>query len=129
MKFAELLKKKAAEGKFLSEDEKAAKLGVVKEIDDMMGEVMGDNLKKVTVAADSKEGLEAGLEKAKEVIEKKDEYDKKAGEMYNEEGYDQEMMDDDHDMMKKHSDYEDQIKILEEKLAKYEKMNSHNSEY
>lgn len=32
-----------------------------------------NNMKKVTVASDSKEGLEAGLEKAKEVVENKEE--------------------------------------------------------
>jgi hypothetical protein len=91
MKFADLLKKKAKEGKYLSDDDKRAKKGVVDEIDEMMGNAMGENLKKVTVAADSKEGLEAGLEKAKEVIAKKADAEDAECEMCDEEGYEHEM--------------------------------------
>lgn len=41
------------------------------EMNSMMGDSYGKNLKKVTVASDSKEGLEEGLSKAQEIMKKK----------------------------------------------------------
>jgi hypothetical protein len=87
----ELLKSKAKEGKYLSESDKAAKMDVMKEMKGMADEYMGDDVKKITVASDSKEGLEAGLEKAKEVVAKKGEAEDCESEMCDEEGYDHEM--------------------------------------
>jgi hypothetical protein len=92
MNFADLLKKKAKEGKFLSDDEQRAKLDLISELDNMAGEGMENSLKKVTIASDSKEGLEAGLEKAKEVVAKKADAEEAECEMCDEEGYDQEMV-------------------------------------
>ena len=109
----DLLFKKAKEGKFLSPEEKAAKIGVLGEVSDMMKEVMGNDLKKVTVAAPDAEGLKAGLEKAKEVVEKKEEAEEKEEEMVDEEGYDQEM--EEPEMSK-----EDRIAQLREELAMLE---------
>ncbi len=75
--FKELLMKKAKEGKFLSDEDKDAKMEVVRAVKQMASEEMGDELKnlkgmgKVTVASDSPEGLKAGLEKAEDVVEEK----------------------------------------------------------
>lgn len=52
--------------------EKEAKLAAIKGMRKMAGDMMADDMKsmkKVTVAAPDQEGLEAGLEKAKEVVE------------------------------------------------------------
>jgi len=52
--------------------EKEAKLAAVKGMRKMAGDMMADDMKsmkKVTVAAPDQEGLEAGLEKAKDVVE------------------------------------------------------------
>lgn len=72
-KFEKLLEKKKAEGKELSDTEKHAKGKVLKELSDMAGDAMGDHLgkglKKVTVAAPSKKGLEKGLDVAKGIMQ------------------------------------------------------------
>lgn len=63
------LKKK--KGKEMSSVEKDAKMSVVESLRDMAAKAMGDKLhglKKVTVASDSKDGLEKGLEKAKDLL-------------------------------------------------------------
>lgn len=56
-------------------DKKDAKLSQLKELSKemskMMGEGYGDSMQKVTVAADSKEGLEKGLSKAQELMKRK----------------------------------------------------------
>jgi|11BtaG_2_1085332.scaffolds.fasta_scaffold00947_10 hypothetical protein len=56
-------------------DKKDAKLSQLKELSKemskMMGDSYGDSMKKVTVAADSEEGLEKGLTKAQELMKKK----------------------------------------------------------
>lgn len=73
---AKLLAKKAKSGKILSDNERQAKMDVLKSLDDEMSQEMGDkvkNLKKVTVASDSSQGLEKGLEKAKKLLAKQDE--------------------------------------------------------
>lgn len=69
-KMMKLMKKKGE--KKLSDNEKEAKLSVAKEMRDMASGMMGEKLKglkKVTVASDSKEGIEEGLEKAKDMVE------------------------------------------------------------
>lgn len=69
-KLQKLIEKKKARGETLSPVEKGAKGSVLKElIGDMAGE-MGGKLKKVTVAAPSKKGLEKGLDTAKELMGK-----------------------------------------------------------
>lgn len=70
--FRKMLMKKAREGKFLKDDEVSAKMDVLKELKDMARDGMASDLKKVTVASDSKEGLKKGLEKAKEVLDSKE---------------------------------------------------------
>jgi hypothetical protein len=76
----ELLKKKMKSGDKLEGTEKEAMRGAIgglrKMAADMMREDMDgkmSSLKKVTVASDSKEGLEKGLDKAKEIVEGKEE--------------------------------------------------------
>jgi hypothetical protein len=67
--FKELMKAKGQ--KKMDPMEKEAKTGILKEISKMAGDMMGSDLKglkKVTVAAPDKEGLEKGLEKAKELM-------------------------------------------------------------
>ena len=71
MDLKELMKKKGKEK--LDPSYKDAKMGVLKEIMDMAsGEMKGDlaGAQKVTVAADDKEGLKDGLEKAKDLVGK-----------------------------------------------------------
>ena len=79
----ELLKKKKREGKSdLSEPEKKAKLGVLDSLRSEAAGMMGDHLKglkKVTVAAPSKEGLEKGLEMAKAITEDGEESEEESG--------------------------------------------------
>jgi hypothetical protein len=71
--FTDMLKKKAAEQAKEPVDPKhmEAKASAIKHLmgslKEMMGGELKEGLKKVTVASDSKEGLEEGLEMAKEV--------------------------------------------------------------
>lgn len=57
-----------------NEDEKAAKLAALKdlraEMRGMMGNDLTDRMNKVTVAADNKEDLKKGLDKAKDLVAK-----------------------------------------------------------
>lgn len=75
-KFDRMLEKKKKEGgKELSSNEKTAKMSVVQALRDFAAGEMGkkiDGMKKVSVASDSEEGLEKGLDKAKELIGKPD---------------------------------------------------------
>jgi len=66
-----MLMKKFAGKKKLDPNEKDAKLGVAKELSKQAGAMLSDKAKpaKVEVAADSKEGLMAGLEKAEDILE------------------------------------------------------------
>lgn len=70
-KFKKLLEKKGSAK--LSKPEMEAKKSVLEELKKMISSSMGEKLhglKKVTVASDSEEGLEKGLEKAQELVEK-----------------------------------------------------------
>lgn len=61
----------SANKKKLSPLEQKAKIGVVKDLRDLAAKHMSDklgDLKKVTVASDSSEGLQDGLNKAKEIV-------------------------------------------------------------
>lgn len=61
--------------KMLSENEKDAKMSVIKAMRDEAAQQMGgklEGLKKVTVASPDEAGLKAGLDKAKELISKKE---------------------------------------------------------
>lgn len=73
-----LMKRMEKKGKKLNPLEQKAKMGVIKELSDQAGAMMGDKikgLKKVTVASDSPEGLKAGLEKAEEIVDPKESED------------------------------------------------------
>lgn len=62
--------------KSMSPIEKDAKMSVIEAMRKMAEEAMGDKLKglkKVTVASNSKEGLEEGLEKAKSILDPREE--------------------------------------------------------
>lgn len=73
-KLAKIMAKKK-DAKKLSSGELEAKLNAANEMHKWASEEMGNGLekklKKVTVASDSEEGLEEGLEKAKEIVEEK----------------------------------------------------------
>lgn len=62
---------------------KGAKMSALQELKKAMAEMMSDDvkgLKKVTVASDSKQGLEEGLEKAKEAFSKMPSEDEESAE-------------------------------------------------
>lgn len=126
--FKELLKKKAKEGKFLSEEDKAAKMEVLGSIKDIMGDAMAKDLKglkKVTVASPTEEGLKAGLEVAQEKVSddegESEESDEecpmcKDGEMCPECKMKEEGMSEEKPAMEMSK--EEKIKMLEAELAK-----------
>ena len=66
-----LLDKKKEDKGLMSDEEQSAKLAVLKGLrskdDSMVNKLKG--MKKVSVMSDSSEGLEAGLEKAKEIVD------------------------------------------------------------
>lgn len=69
--FEKLMEKKGKAS--LDPEYKSAKMGVLKDLHSKMGDMMGEDvkgLKKVTVAAPSKEGLTKGLDKAEELLSK-----------------------------------------------------------
>ena len=76
--FKKLLVDKARkqEGKPKDEGKLRAKASMAKELSDMLGSDLTDDIKggmsKVTVASDSAEGLKKGLEKAEDVLEESD---------------------------------------------------------
>jgi|688.fasta_scaffold00313_41 hypothetical protein len=135
-KLHQLMKKKADKGEVLSENHAKAKSGI---LEDLIGEMMdmeGDkvkNLKKVTVASDSPEGLEKGLDKAKEIVGNKDlapemmseempEMASEEEESEEEEAPEMEASEEESEEEgeeKKVADLEEEIKKLKEKLAKH----------
>lgn len=59
-------------GSSMSDNEKEAKMGVMRSLSSDMAQMMKDKLsglKKVSVASDSPEGLKEGLDKAKQMVE------------------------------------------------------------
>lgn len=126
--YDEMLKKMKNKKKSesMSDSEKNAKMKVVDEMEKMADDAMSDSfkngMKKVTVAADSKEGIKQGLESAKKLlngdsIESKEELTEGVEpHMGGDEGEESEP-----DMMDEHESSEnpeDEIKMLEEKLKK-----------
>jgi hypothetical protein len=77
--FKKLLVDKARkqEGKPKDEGKLRAKASMAKELSDMLGSDLTDDMKgavkKVTVASDSEEGLKKGLEKAEDILESDEE--------------------------------------------------------
>ena len=75
MSFKKMLEDKKASGaKPMSSSHMKAKSHVVgnllQELSKMGGDSLGEHMKKITVAADSKAGLKAGLHKAAEIVDK-----------------------------------------------------------
>ena len=73
----------SAKGKDVKGDSLKAKMEVLKDLKSMAMKAMGDKLdgaKKVEIAADSKEGLEAGLDKAKELLNPEEEEKEESAE-------------------------------------------------
>lgn len=108
--FLDLLKKKAAEQSKEPVDPKKieAKKNVVQEIMDMLSGDMANQmkgLKKVTVASDSSEGLEKGLNKAHELLGAESEVSE------------DEMEDDSEEMMDDQASEDAKIAELEKQLA------------
>jgi len=68
MMLKELLKKKLMEGKKADPLKLEAMKNVIKELEDISDEGMASNLKKVTVASDSTEGLKKGLDMAEDKV-------------------------------------------------------------
>ena len=75
-KFKDLLMDKAKKGKYLKDEDAEAKMDVVEQIEEMMGDSMSDKMKgmkKVEVASDSKEGLVKGAKELPKALSKIDE--------------------------------------------------------
>lgn len=111
-KLDKLMEKK---GKKLSPVEQRAKSDVLSKLRGEASEMMGsklDGLKKVSVAAPDKDGLEAGLSKAKELL----------GEMPEDEGPEHEALENEEEMYKDCSPEELQEKIDMLMKLKEEKM-------
>ena len=71
----DLMKKMLEKDSKKDDKSKEAKMSALKELHEMASKAMEDDMdsmKKVTVASKDDEGLEAGLEKAKEMLKKKD---------------------------------------------------------
>ena len=77
----ELMKKKAMKGDIMSDNEREATSSVLKDLDSLADEGIAGSMKKVTVASDSEEGLEEGLDKAKEVVEEMPEMEEDSEEV------------------------------------------------
>ena len=110
--FLKLLRKKSDEqGGPMKGPKMAAKAALFKELSDLLGSDLVDGIKdvkKVTVASDSEEGLEEGLEKAQEVLKSKsmeDESEEQSGDESEEES----------------GDESEEIGDIEEEIAKLEK--------
>jgi uncharacterized coiled-coil DUF342 family protein len=112
--FKELLMKKAKEGKHADPERIKAGSDVLKELGDMLKDRIKGNLKKVTVASDSPEGLKKGLEKAEDMLDEShggEEIEKEAEE---------EMEGDSGEYSSKHEESESsdkEIAELEKKIA------------
>lgn len=121
--FLKLLKKKSDEqGGPKMNRHMEAKAAMAKELSDLLGSDLAEGvkgIKKVTVASDSKEGLEKGLEKAQKVLEAKDMEDESEDmEDESEEMEDESEESEDESEM---SDVEDEIAKLEEQIKQLKK--------
>ena len=100
-KMQEMMKKKG-KGRQMSDSEKEAKLAVLGELGsqagDKMKERLGKGLESVKVMADSKKGLEMGLDTAKKILGgKSEESEESEGEMPSEDMMDS-SLEDSHEM-------------------------------
>jgi len=119
--FLKLLKKKSDEqGGPKMNRHMEAKAAMAKELSDLLGSDLAEGvkgIKKVTVASDSEEGLEKGLEKAQEVLDAKDEMGDESEEMEDE----SEEMEDESEDESEMSDVQDEIAKLEEQIKQLKK--------
>lgn len=113
--------------------EQKAKMGVLNELKDDMSSQMGGSLKdmmakKVSVMAGSKEDLKKGLDKAKELVgqmpDNGDSEDEESSEHEALESAEEETAEDEEGTV----DVEDQIRMLEKKLAKLKAMKGESEE-
>lgn len=127
--FLKLLRKKSDEqGGPMKGPKMAAKAAMAKELSDLLGSDLADEVKgvkKVTVASDSEEGLEEGLEKAQEVLKSKsmkdesDEMEDESEEMEDES--EEESEEDESEESEEMADVEDEIAKLEKQIAQLKK--------
>jgi hypothetical protein len=112
--FLKMLQKKKQEQKGpINDSRMKAKASVAKELSDMLGEDITENIKgmnKVTVASDSEEGLKKGLEKAEDALS-----GKMKDKMSDDEDSEYED-DEDSDMEEEHGNIEDKIRELEDQI-------------
>lgn len=121
--FKKLLMERAAKQGPVDDKKMSAKAMVMKELSDMLGDGMKndmmDGLKKVSVASDSQEGLEKGLDLAKKKVEemKEESPEEEASESPEMEASEDESMEE-HDMPEEESaEGDDEISALEKKIA------------
>lgn len=116
--FMKLLAKKAKEQKGPMHGPKMdAKAAMAKELSDSLGSDILDgikDMKKVTVASDSKEGLKEGLEKAEDILDKPEMED-------SEDESEMEESEDESEMEEPSEDLESEISKLEKELEKKKK--------
>jgi hypothetical protein len=96
----------------LDDLEKNAKLSVVNALKQAMMNEMGGKLKKVSVMAQDKKGLEEGLDKAKEILKELPDNEKEKPEDKEEKNPEHEMEESSDEEMSEHefSDYQDENK-------------------
>ena len=114
--FLELLKKRKAEQGSVDPKKMKAKAEMAKELSNLLGSDIAEGVKKVTVASDSQEGLEEGLEKAQEILESSSE---ESDEEMKEESEDSE--EEIEQESEESMDLESQISELEEKIKQLKK--------
>jgi hypothetical protein len=110
-----LMEEKAQKGKKMSDSEKLAKISAVKDLESIASKMMGDKvsgLKKVSVAAPSPEGLEKGLEVAKNIVKKAEDTEESDSIETQEDSEEVEATEEDSEESE-----EDKIARLEEELA------------
>lgn len=104
-----MIEKMRAKGKKMAPEEKKAKMSVLQDLHKEASSAMADGLKglkKVTVASDSEEGLEHGLEKAKDIVKEMPDLAKNAMKSMGEEVEGDEHAEDKEHQM--HDTYEDE---------------------
>lgn len=94
----------------LDDLEKYAKLSVVNALKQAMMDEMGGKLKKISVIAQDKKGLEEGLDKAKEILKDLPDNEKEKSEDKKEESSEYEMEDSDDENMSKYTPFDEDEK-------------------
>jgi ubiquinone biosynthesis protein UbiJ len=123
--FKKLLAKKKGEqqGKPMDEHKMKAKADMAKELSDMLGSDltndMKSGMKKVTIASDSTQGLKEGLDKAEDIIDPSEESEEESEDSSEEESEDSDemMASDSSSMQDKIAELEKQLEELKSKRA------------